>query len=364
MHSASKDVPLLRWILVGAVAPMVFVGIDDALLARLYRGEEWLIATLIVFVVQVGAFGVLCGRFIDWPPMRWLIYGWCWLVVDLQLVTTAALLPGLSFNSDLLFNAMFAAQLALVTIWGVLGTSNWLWRLPLAIVLGALAALPLVDEDDYTYAAQTVALAGLCCLLRWRRFRLMRVPISSDAVLAAYERWKLAGSPSAEYAAVLPESVKEMRSVQFGIRHVLVWTTSLAIALGIAKAMDLLNIDTAKSLMGNDWMTFSCSGLVAAIVLIVAMWAALGAGPAWVRWPLLIAFAVAGGIVADVLEEFSHFYFGGSLGFWTYYLEEDHIIIVRYALAASLLFATLLIFRTLGYRLEQAPREKRPASTA
>jgi hypothetical protein len=341
MNASPERAPMFRWILVGAVVPVAFVGVESAMLTWLWPGEEWLTATLAFHVLQVGVLGVLCGRFIDWPPMRWLIYCWCWLSIDVQLLITATLLQGSfssQFKGDLLFNAMFAAQLSLVTIWGILATSNWLWRMPLAVVLGALVAFPLAGERDFTYFVQMIALGGLCLLLSWRRFRLMRLP--------------------QEGAAAPAEAAEELRSVQFGIRHVLIWTTSLALALGVAKAMDRLNVETAHSLVRNDGMALICSGLLAAIGMIAAIWAALGAGPAWMRWPLLVVFAVGGGLAADLLHRWTlyEFVFGvsGRTGFWEFYLEQKHSTFTRYALAASLLFATLLIFRAIGYRLQQA----------
>src|SRR5262245_63023926 len=91
---SSRPLPMVRLLLVGAVVPAICVALDRLLLAGIIgRDSEGglMVLTLAAFVVQVGLFGVLCGRWIEQPLLRWIIYIWCWALIDLQTLTTAAL---------------------------------------------------------------------------------------------------------------------------------------------------------------------------------------------------------------------------------------------------------------------------------
>src|SRR5262245_18311705 len=134
MHSSSQPAPIGSWIFVGVVVPAIFIGLDMGMLSLMHeRAEDYLLHALLLFVVQVGVFGVLCGRLIEWPLLRWIIYGWCWLLTDVQLSFFATIFRGTlaSYHrsSNLLIDSMFAAQFGLLTIWVVLGNAWWGWRL-------------------------------------------------------------------------------------------------------------------------------------------------------------------------------------------------------------------------------------------
>lgn len=337
-----------RWVLVGVLVPVFFAWLDD----RLLRG--WLMSSeaemgaghLALFVLQVGTFSVLCGRLIEVPFLRWAIFVWCWLLIDMQLLIAHWLVPRY-YQGSLLVAAMFATQVGLVTIWGVLGTTKWAVRIPLSVVLAAVLAVPLARDPEPLFAMQTVSLLALCGMLRWKRFRLARPTDSATAELLANDH---------QDSAVAPRS--DLRSAQFGIRHVLIWTTSLAIVLGIARGFDMLSYGTVRIVLGLMWLPLLTTALLAAVVLVVAMWAALGEGPAWQRWPLLAVFATSAGMTAALIERMSDTSLRSTLrerpwrlDFWVNRPQWE--VVMSYLLASSLLFATLLIFRTLSYRLER-----------
>ena len=98
--------------------------------------------------------------------------------------------------------------------------------------------------------------------------------------------------------------------------------------------------------------------LMVALLAVPVMWAALGEGPAWQRWPLLALFATGAGMTAALIERVSDTSLRGTLRerpwrleFWDNQPQWD--VVMSYLLAGGLLFATLLIFRTLNYRLER-----------
>lgn len=345
--SSPIKLPLGRTIFVGVLVPAFFVWLNDRLHTQYSISDHFWISfqLLAACVVQVGIFGVLCGRLIEWPVLRWLIYGWCWLLVDIQFLSASWLSDGNYYDDRyLLVNGMFGAQLGLITIWAILGTTRWVVRLPIAVVLITLLSLPMAAATqwyywhgplNYLFAIQTVTLAALCGVLRWRGYRLL----------------------SQEHTIV---ANNEQGTRQFGMRDVLVWTTAMAIALAVARAFELLSVRMFAGFMYNawNWGTALTHGWLLAMVLIVALWAALGQGPAWLRWSLLVVSSLSAGFLGAYLQYFADNRPTGRFVVmqfsWDFFWEEYRSRVAVFVLAASLLFATLLIVRVRGYRLQRA----------
>ncbi|HMC11398.1 MAG TPA: hypothetical protein VKH44_08915, partial [Pirellulaceae bacterium] len=213
-----------------------------------------------------------------------------------------------------LSQSLFTAQLGLVTVWAVLGTARWTMRVPVVLVL----LVPLMGN-----IAQTAALCLICLVLRSQRFRL---------ILAA---------PATDSEAISTAEGPALRPIQFGMRDVLLWTTALAPLLAIVR------IDEGRMLT---------AGVLHAIVLVVALWTALGKGPAWLRWPLLLLFALVAGFVLVKVDEFHIGWRPPFTPFWRvtnlhYFWLWQWKTVAEFLLAGGMLAATLLIYRVLGYRL-------------
>jgi hypothetical protein len=273
----------------------------------------------------------------------------------------------------LLISSMFAAQIGLVTIWAILGTFNWVWRLPASLVLIATLVSPLSGghyryASDLYFVTQTVTLAMLCVALRWRRFRL--VELSSLRPKAVCHRGESENSlASVDDSRTEPladgtrsHSPQGLHGAQFSLLHVLAWTTSLAVVLGIARALDLLKLQSLASLLGRQWFSMLAMGILAAIVILFALWAALGQGSRWLRWSLLIVITFLARFVAGipqlwagrrpVITSWDELLDAYSLDS----IREQHwTLAAQYGLTAALLAAALLIFRVLGYRLLAVP---------
>ena len=302
---------LPRIILVGLVVPVLLALLDRWLLAREFkfvfisRREVAASQAMILFVLQVGLLGVLCGRLIHSPWLRWIIFGWCLLFTDLN--AASSLVPEAS-------QALFTAQIGLVTVWAVLGTSSWKIRTPVVLLL-----IPLL----WAQITQTAALCLICFILRSQRFRL-----------ASITEETLAGNPP-------NASSPAPRPIQFGVRDVLLWTTALAPLLAVSR-------------LGQGRML--TDGILHAIVLVVALWAALGQGAAWLRWPLLALFAFAAGLILAQVDWYGLRWFPIAPPFWSnehlqYICDWQWDTIAAFFLAGGMLAATLLIYRVLGYRL-------------
>jgi hypothetical protein len=316
----TEKLPFLRVVAIGLVLPILLSFIDSWLLSReLYAGREWASAqAMAIFVFQVGLYGVLCGRFIHPAWLRWLLFAWCLLFTDLTAAS--------SFSPETA-QSLFTAQIGLVTVWVVLGASSWKIRLPVALLL----ILPML-----AHIAQTAALCLICLVLRSQRFRL---------ALSEGDAWAEAYIAASSALGARPALPRKSAAIQFGIRDVLLWTTALAPLLAVARLSE------------GRMLT---EGVLHAIVLVVALWAALGQGSSWLRWSLLAIFAVVAGIArADfdlyVARSWRFQYFATPTG----WLSSDHVeyllrrwdAITEFLLAGGMLAATLLIYLVLGYRL-------------
>lgn len=360
---STSQLPIKRLLLVGVLMPAVFSGLDHGLLTSLnYYASDLRVITLVMaaFVVQVGLMGWLCGSLLDNPWWRWGLYIWCWVLVDLQLLSVSVVTnTGGSRYGGMLPGALYAAQVGLCTIWAILGTTRWMIRLPACAVLGTLLAVPqhggYQNEFELMFL-QMIALGALCLLLRWRRFKLMQIEPASGATPL--------GPPSGKQAA----------QMQFSIRHVLIWTSTMAVVLGILRALDLLSIEALLPYAQFDFIFLASAGLLVAAVFVIAFWAALGAGPWWLRLAVLLLALPAVGMVLAVLSwnaERIRYYPGSDFTAlwtspwgWQSLWDFHHWLLYWVALAGSLLFASLLIHRAIGLRLIRTVRRPARGSAA
>jgi hypothetical protein len=264
--TSPPPLPLGRIFLVGAILPAAFTWVDHTLSASLRHGAVWAPVIFIVYIAQVAALGILSARLIPLPTLRWITYGWGWVFFDTQAIL-AVIMAQHTPQANLaesLAESLSAAQIGLLTIWATLGQSpSWAVRWPVAIALAAIVGIPALVEQGSRSAMQTVALLAICGTLAWQRFRLVRT--SEDA------------GPSAR------AGLGDVARVQFGVRHVLIWTTTIAILLAILRALDLLSLEFVQRFLRRDFLWTATDGAVVAIVLVVSLWAGLGEGPAWLR---------------------------------------------------------------------------------
>jgi hypothetical protein len=355
--SASRHT-LWRLITVALLLPTLFVAIDRLLLdalAGLWLTEWTMLLTMAIFVIQIGLMGVVCARWIDWPLLRWLLYGWCWLLIDFQTLITWAFAGQYWWGDAFQASALLAAQLGLAIIWAVLGDARWTVRLPVTLVAAALLLLLLIrfrhwgENAALLFAVQGIALLAVCGCLRWRGYRLTRVP----------------PEPHQPSAAPQPDPLS---TNQFELRDVLIWTTALALVFGAIRAIGL-PIEQWLETRYRPWLPLIVDGAAVAIVLVIALWAALGAGTARTRWAVVLVSAPAIGLACGFIECLvwiwrdrlwaSRWGRGMSWPTWLYWAfweplySRDRPMITSICLAGATLFATLLFLRSLGYRLER-----------
>jgi hypothetical protein len=344
--------PVGRLVLVGALVPAVFAYVDYRLLLLLqvtWASTFVVTLTMLVFVVQIGLLGWLCGRLLTNPWWRWGLYLWGGVLVDLQLVSATVFVGGGWSVRTILPASLFAAQVGLAIVWAILGDTHWAIRLPACAVAGTLLTLPMdlgygIAGDSFPI--QLITLAILCLLLRWRGFRLEKVEAAGPVL------------PSAAKEASRPPPSRRM---QFSIRHVLIWTTSLALILGVLRFLDLLSLEAWIPFFQENFIATLTGGLLLACVFVVSLWAALGSGPLWLRLPLLALALSATGFVLGVIhfcsEANPRVSYADLWRYRDYFWENDGWHVAWVFLAGSLLAASLVILRAIGYRLVHLARQ-------
>jgi hypothetical protein len=149
------------------------------------------------------------------------------------------------------------------------------------------------------------------------------------------------------------------RARQFSIRDVLVGTTILAALMGAAKAGDLLRMQFVTELYASGFIFVLAVAIASAVISIVALWAALGQGNLMLRLTVSLVLPMVVGVAVTVycfhLQQSIRL--GGRM-YWQFYrwYETGYWWIGWMFLIGALLAASLIIYRTLGYRLVRRER--------
>jgi hypothetical protein len=347
---------LVRLVLIAAVLPAVIAAVNYALLAWIQKSPQDLLAVWTIFgwyVLQVGIIGFAVGRGVERTWLRWVVFGWNFLFINLLavLLVINPYLQSVSTERLMPRAALIAGQLGLCVVWAFFGDTRWVLRWPAMIL--AVAGLFVLwlsfgtgwKRQMWTelLMLQVATLSVLCGGLRRFRYRLLMIGHENQALSADDQR---------------------LRPLQFGIKDVLIWTTVLATFLGVAKALDMLSWSYVAEFMQGAVVWKSILAATSAIVMVLALWVALGEGPWVVRYgaglliSLLLGVALGGWSTAragpldtllnrsPLLGEFPQSYYDllrcYQIGYWW---------IGWLFLSGGLLAATLIILRVQGYRL-------------
>lgn len=335
-------------LLVGIVLPALLAGANHFVLDFVSHAQlstALTVAVFLFYIGQVGSVSWAAGRYIANWPLRWCIYFWSMLLIDLQLLVLLmedrqheVLLP--------LGTSLIAGQLGMVTVWGMLGGGNWELRIPAWLVLApvylffaAMVANARFVEFSWGEIAtlQTVVLSLTCLVLRWLGFTLSVVAPSS------FPPWD----------EETVENARPRRLRQFGIRDVLIGTTVLAILLGAAKAGDMLRLEFVKEFFDSAFPFVIVIAGASSAISIVAVWAAVGQGRWFWRSTLALSVPLAiGFMLSRYCLELQRLVRGNKPFSYRFYWAEIGDWWIGWAfLNGALLAASMLVFRALGYRL-------------
>jgi hypothetical protein len=278
------------------------------------------------------------GRYLSPAWLQWLVFAWCLSLLD--LLTIAACLGGGPIQYHFAF-VLVATQISLLAVWAIFGLVRWQWSLP-----GLLIATPALVHfsgsfDPYwsnrSWNALMVLTAVvtllLCGAVRASGFKLQK-PASAT-------------SASTENA--------EMGSLQFGLKHLLVWATAMVPMLLLVRGVDFLIL---QSLGSRGAFPLAFLGASVATINLTVLWAVLGRG-AWIIRLLalfVIPFVPAFGSIALMNYVESSYRLQSPRNF-----SYDSLMYGIYRardtwrawlwLDAAFLAAVLLFFRASGYRL-------------
>lgn len=354
-ESSRFTIPKSQWrrvLLIAVVLPILLTIVNGKISGQLAVGVSTtaVVVVFCAYIAEMTVVAVAAGAGIRQTWLAWTLLAWLLLMINMHLVVAAVGGPNSwSGERDLPVVAFAAAQLGFLAVWTAIGGEKVYLRLPITTVAACVVlffwhhcAEALRHPTWTTILIIEVASTVLLSItLRLARFRLHR----------------LGDTP--------PDSTT--RHIQFGLRHVLILITALAILLGVAKAAQMLTLpfllDVIRSL--KLWrLGIACPS---AMLVVLAFWAALGKGSALLRFAL-IAFgcvavgfgtaawsaymlntAVPGGRVDwDLWQQMKLW----EIGYWW---------IAWYCLSAGLLSACLLFFRTRGYRIVRTSRRQTSA---
>lgn len=308
------------------------------------------------FVLEVGLVGTVVGHAMPHPLLRWLLFGWLMVLIDL-LVGSSAMLSshGHDIREILPAAALVAGQIGLAIIWGTLGTARWYWRAPFTLAAGAgLLGLWIFCVTGWSgrlmtqvLVVQAITLTLITIGLRVRGYRLIQLDLVAGNAAGANRRF------------------------QFGVRDVLIWTTVLAILLGLMRAADMLRW---KSLSEHPSLfLMSTVALLSAMAIVLALWASLGQGHWLLRYSLLVVMLLGLGAVMGAACTYGEWLLDqwrrtqtSPYRFYDWDLHRWYKVgwwwIAWMFLSGGLLAASLMIFRAVGYRLVREGATRPPAA--
>lgn len=362
----SDPLPLTALVVWGVVAPCGLAIVTYSALARLQH-TAWrfeVVPIYLLFIAEVALLGYGVARGIPHRGWRWLIFGWLLLLLNLLLFSHGSLA---NWRAAVVLRALWAAQVSALIVWAVLGDwPKFYWRYPLA----ALVALPVIVQSlggerwlawsdvVYRISMQWLFLLLIALLLRRLGYRVLRMEAEAGAGRGGAEAAHAqgAGAREAGVDGVDAADPAELRPNQFGVRHLLIWMTSISLLLAVCKALDLFRMLYLQGAALGASLDIIMAGAFMCLVLISALWAALGQGRFWLRWGVCLGFTPAIGLVMESWDRWATR--AGPATPW------NLVWTVWMSLAAAMLVALLAILRGEGHRLARQQGTCSPAVAA
>jgi hypothetical protein len=335
--------PLVRQVLHVVGIPAAVVAIDHLAFEWSQQINWSALAYAVLMPLLVGQVALLASwsaKRVHPAPMRWFVYVWSLVLVD--LVVFSAMLeterdwsnPG---PSTLGF-ALIGAQLSGLVIWLVLGSASWPWRIAAFLVLASVAAVLLgrvaVAQwrwSAYVWPAILLAQSAIVLLLCFLA-RVLRVRIQAD-----YQ-----------------SSPQSAQPLQFSLHHLLVWTTSVCLMLVVLRGVDLLFLERLQT---QELFPLGELAVNMAAASAVAVWAALGTGPWMLRLLILAIVAAASGWgLQRTGDEWNAALGNANTDLIHIVSNMGNYSFVWTALSTGFLAALLVFFRAQGHRLTRRAR--------
>lgn len=173
--------------------------------------------------------------------------------------------------------SLVSTQLSFLTLWVILGPWSWQWRLPMVLAGGAGIFL---FSGSFVYAYWY----GNSRTPTWTVLLIISAAVVIILCLVLRRRGFLLQNTRRQVSTNGPSS--EMQTHQFGLKHLLLWATALALLLVVLRSVTL-------PFFGRiGWMSVFSLALLSicvAAVNLIAIWAVLGHGPMFPRLAALVA---------------------------------------------------------------------------
>jgi hypothetical protein len=285
--------------------------------------------------VKVSLLAWCSGRLLGPTLYGWIIFFWTQLLLDVQTLHASYGLFG--HDLDSLAHTLVSAQIGFLAMWALLGKTAIGWRIT-SILLATTGILWQSQELFSNWRVEAIPVAqaisgailmALCFVLRLAGFWVQPIELQT--------------TPS-----------KKNELLQFGIKHMLIWSAALAPLLLLMRGIDMT---VYRQLGTTDIFPTSLVGLCTALVLMTTIWFSLGAGALVVRVTLL-ACAVTGAGTAM----FCHSIIWSTTRGWRQppiiglSVEMGKLWFAWFALSGALLAGMLLFLGACGYRLAKTTR--------
>ena len=270
-HKRPSEVHLFGHIMRGGLLCLIFGVLDNLILhvGQHYRWTAWLsFPAFGLFVAQTLVLSTIVGSNVRKHWVWWLFFSWSLGLVNLQLALIQFESGEGYRNSNFMFFAfgfaLFAAQIGLIIFWMICGTHpRARIRLPIAAIVLILACHPywLLSGIYVRYSARQwmglltffiVAAAPTFGILRYLRFQLV---------------------PTGESNLAGDQSERDAKG-QFGIKHLFIWTTIVAVLLGAGSLVSWQTI--FREIFDQRVFINAGRTLLITVSLVAVVWAVMG----------------------------------------------------------------------------------------
>lgn len=345
---SAQSLPKLRdLMLVAVVLPATIVAIDHLTWMRVdwnqyVVGFDARQALFLLWLVLKTAILAWTARAVfSSSAWGWGIFLWSTTLLSVQSY-------GVSHGSTREYAlTLISAEFGVLAVWSILGTTSIAWRLT-ATLLGASAVV---------LVAKYIVHGGITSWTWDEQGKLLMAVVQSAAagalVLVAFIL-RAAGFRLRNVES-LREHYGREPAIQFGVKHMLIWTAAMAPLLLVTKGMDVTVFRRFEAL---DFYPAVLIGGCIVLVNLATIWLALGMNHAVARWLAVAATAVGSGLLLQY-ESANWF---AAYGPWpnmqllglAIRMGIDGEWLTWFVLTAALLAAMLTFLRACGYRLAKA----------
>lgn len=360
------EASLFSHILRGGLLCLI-LGVFDNLILHAGNGSHWTgLASFVafgLFVAQTIVLSIVVGlgsrRHLIW----WLFFSWSLGLVNLQLILIQFEAgEGHKSVTDFAFSAFvyafYAAQIGLVIFWAICGTyPRARIRLPVAAVTFMIASHPFGLMDLVGFRQSNESWLGL--------LTFFIVAAGMTFGILRYLRFELGVFKQVEAGEADKDAKGRDSKGQFGIKHLFIWTTIVAVLFGIGGFVSWQAI--FDNIFRKGFVINIGRTLLITVSLVAVVWAVMGETK-WIglRFLILVLFLSAVGLALYGLDYLSLKANRDSLAIgWRWrrsmngerHFEMIKVWMIWTMLNGMFLASLFLVFRVAGFRFVKSAKQ-------